>query len=317
MSPNARAGRRDGFTLIELLVVIAIIAILIALLVPAVQKVRESAARTQCSNNLKQIALAAHAYYDANSFFPPGSKGGWNGNGNFPSPWNDAAVGGNGLPLGHFSWAAYMLPYLEQTALYHSIDFTKPAYVQELWENGSNRGPLGDVVNKSPSENTPAVLVCPSARRVRPGNTQKDYAINGGTGACCPERTQSGMTGMGFVHSDIKTREILDGTSNTLHFTEYAHFANHSWLDAEKGANPFLFVHHASEGYVACAEHDGTPHPPNTTIGNTRAASSQHPYGINAVMTDGHLVFIENSINYAVYRALFSRNGGEVETLIN
>lgn len=297
---------RRGFTLVELLVVIAIIAILIALLMPAVQKVRESASRTQCANNLKQFALAAHAYLDAKKVFMPGSKG------PMPPPagWGDPSVGSS-LPYGHFSWAAEILPFIEQKDLYNAIDFTKPAYVGALWENGTNRGPAGDVANKAVSENAPNLFMCPAAHRVQLQNTQKDYAINGGTGACCPERTQSGMTGMGYVNSAIKTKEVLDGTSYTLLFSEYAHYANHSWLDRDKGSNPFLFVHHASEGYVTPAEHDGTPHPPNTTIHNTRATSSQHPYGVNGVMTDGHLVWMPNSINYTVYKAMFSRNGGE------
>ncbi len=296
---------RRGFTLVELLVVIAIIAILIAMLMPAVQKVRESASRTQCVNNLKQIGLAAHSYYDSKKSFPPGSKG------PFPPPaaWSDPLVGG--IPYGHFSWAAEILPFLEQKDLYNAIDFTKPAYVGILWENGVNRGPAGDVANKVVSESTPSIFVCPSAHRVQLQNTQKDYAINGGTGACCPERTQSGMTGMGFVNSAVKIKEITDGTSYTLFFSEYAHYANHSWLDADKGSNPFLFVHHASEGYVTSNEHNGTPHPPNTTISNTRATSSKHQFGVNGIMADGHLVWLPNSINFTVYRAMFSRNGDE------
>jgi prepilin-type N-terminal cleavage/methylation domain-containing protein len=309
----ARFARR-GFTLIELLVVIAIIAILIALLVPAVQKVRESAARTQCSNNLKQLGLAAHAYYDAKKVFPAGSKGPMKG-GSFPAPFADPSHG-SGLPWGHFSWAAEILPYLEQAHLYAAIDFNKPAYAHTLYENGSNRGPAGDKINKEVSENTPAVFVCPSASRFQPSNTQKDYAINGGTGACCPERTQSGMNGMGFVNSAIKNRQITDGTSHTLLFSEYAHFANHSWLDANKGSNPFLFVHHASEGYVTCAEHDGAPHPPNTTIYNTRSAQSQHRFGVNGIMVDAHVVWLANSINFKVYKAMFSRGGAETEAFV-
>ncbi len=309
----ARQFRR-GFTLIELLVVIAIIAILIAMLVPAVQKVRESAARTQCSNNLKQIALAAQAFCDAKKMFPPGSKGPFSG-GSFPAPFADPSFGG-GLPWGHFSWSADILPYLEKMDLYNAIDFKKPAYAKTLYENGSNRGPAGDIVNQPVAENTPTVFVCPSAHRVQPQSTQKDYGINGGTGACCPERTQAGMNGMGYVNSKVKYKEILDGTSHTLFFSEYAHFANHSWLDKDKGSNPFLFVHHASEGYVTCAEHDGTPHPPNTTIYNTRSAQSQHLGGVNGVMVDGHVVWLTNSINFQVYRAMFSRNGAETQAFV-
>ena len=92
-------GRRSAFTLIELLIDIAILAILIALLVPAVQKVREASACTQCANNLKQIGLAMHGYHGAKKALPPGRDN------------------------KNFSTHAYLLPYLEQDSLFRSIDF--------------------------------------------------------------------------------------------------------------------------------------------------------------------------------------------------
>ena len=107
---RAHCASRRGFTLIELLVVIAIIAILIALLVPAVQKVREAAARTQCTNNLKQIGLALHNYHDAEKRFPPASQ----------VPYAHVNQDSNldwRLPFGP-NWAVMILPYVEQGALY-------------------------------------------------------------------------------------------------------------------------------------------------------------------------------------------------------
>src|SRR6476620_3814884 len=110
--PNSFRNRRHGFTLIELLVVIAIIAILIALLVPAVQKVREAAARTQCVNNMKQIGLALHNYHDVTKALPYGGSGDgdycWSTvNGNTGASWNNGRI--------------LILPYLEQQSLDNSI----------------------------------------------------------------------------------------------------------------------------------------------------------------------------------------------------
>ena len=136
-SPN----RRQAFTLIELLVVIAIIAILIGLLVPAVQKVREAAARTQCINNLKQLGVALHAFHDVNKRLPPGCA----------SDVPPFATGGGGHGS---SWKVYILPYIEQGNIYNKWQFTGGSG----WENANNCNLVHNVmipVYRCPSSSLP------------------------------------------------------------------------------------------------------------------------------------------------------------------
>lgn len=302
---------RRAFTLIELLVVITIIAILIALLLPAVQSVREIARRMQCSNNLKQITLAALSYEVTFKVLPPGSTGGMTGNSNFPNGWKDPQHGA-GLPWGHFSWAALILPQIDQQPLFDAINFKVPAYAEKIPENNNDRGPSGNPANKTAANRQPPVFVCPSVSRVQPANTFKDYGMNGGTGVCCPERTQANMNGIGFVNSFTPMAKIRDGASNTIFFIEFAHTGIHSWIPIDKGSNQFFWVHHVSQGYVNPAHHGGQPTPPNDTSYNNRAAHSQHIGGVYASRADGHVDWISDDIDFNLYKGLFSVNGGEV-----
>ena len=305
---------RRAFTLIELLVVIAIIAILIGLLLPAVQKVREAAARASCTNNLKQLSIAAHAYHDVYGYLPMGSSGPMNGNNSFPSGWCDPQYGCS-LPWGHFSWAAVILPYIEASAVYNQINFNVPAYANAIWEDigggGSptNRGPAGNAANQLAANSMPKVFVCPSSLRGLSdptSNTQKDYGMNGGTGACCPERTAAGMDGIAWVNGKVRLTDITDGTSNTFMFLEKSNYQDQSWLPDTYGSNHFIWVHHPSQGYVQGYTL------PNVDAFNNRGPQGYHTGGVMVSMADGHVQFIPNSISSITYRALFTRAAGDI-----
>jgi prepilin-type N-terminal cleavage/methylation domain-containing protein len=317
-----RARPRAGFTLVELLVVIAIIGVLVALLLPAVQAAREAARRSSCTNNLKQLAIAAHNYEDTYKQLPPGSTGAMNGKQSFPSGWADPQRGC--CPWGHFSWAAIILPYMEQQNLYNQINFSVPAFAESIMENSSatgtpvERGPAGNAANRAASRQVPKSFVCPSAPRSGKFPIEhKDYAINGGTGRCCPERNPllAEMNGIGFALNGVRLAQVVDGTSNTFLFLEQRHDGNHSWLFPRTGSNHFIWVHHASQGYVNPQFGDGTLAAayimPNDTQFNTRSAKSAHPGGVMAAMTDGSVVFVTNHIDRLAYRATYTRDEGE------
>ena len=309
--------RRGAFTLIELLVVIAIIGLLIGLLLPAVQMAREAARRSACASNLKQIALATLNYNDSHKCLPPGSTGGgFAGNGNFTGIWADP-VDGSCCPWGHFSWAAIILPFVEEPVLYSTIVFTTPAFAYSIPESTIDRGPAYGTAATNPNSfaagNMPPLFVCPSAHRVQPTSQFKDYGINGGFD-CCPERTQANQLGIAYINSYLRLRQITDGLSKTYMYLEFAHFGNHSFINFDTGANEFFWVHHPSQGYVCSNDDDSvnTPAPPNTNIYNHRGSFSDHPGGVQAALCDGSVQWVANEIDFTgIYQPMFTRAGNE------
>jgi prepilin-type N-terminal cleavage/methylation domain-containing protein len=208
---------RSAFTLIELLVVIAIVAILIGLLLPAVQKVREAANRAQCENNLKQIGLALHGYHDANNGFPPG----YLASGSYVDGATDTAPG--------WGWAAFILPYAEQQNAYRQVSFNQPAQ-----NSASIQKKIKLFV--CPSDVTPPVAAgVPDAF----GNTVC-LAAPTSYAACCGSDA-SGTTdptgnGVLYRNSRIRFADITDGTSSTILVGERAWAkANGFWAGAIPG----------------------------------------------------------------------------------
>jgi prepilin-type N-terminal cleavage/methylation domain-containing protein/prepilin-type processing-associated H-X9-DG protein len=196
----SQTSTRSAFTLIELLVVIAVIAILIGLLLPAVQKVRGAAARLQCANNLKQIGLACHNYHDSMNALPPG----YVAQSGYVDGFTDTAPG--------WGWAAHLLPYIEQDNIHKSITFSLPV------EHPANAGAAQTMVKiyLCPADQTP------SAAFIVPDGFGKPIALAAPSSyAACVGGDESdtfGPSGLGVFYRNSRTRitDITDGTSQTI-----------------------------------------------------------------------------------------------------
>lgn len=269
--------RRSGFTLIELLVVIAIIAILIALLVPAVQKVREAAARTQCRNNLKQIGIALHSYHDRHKRFPAGYVSNVSGGVDTGPGWG---------------WAAYILEDLEQGPLKRQIAFNLD---------------VGHASNATPRVQMLPILVCPSDESpgsfVPPGGAvtlaHANYVAAFGSNEL--EDNPGAGNGVFFRNSKVTIQGITDGTSNTILVGERStNLMKCTWTGSLTGADeaPALVLGVAD-------------HPPNDPVAHAEDFWSRHVQGVNFLFGDGSVRNIGNTIPIALYQALATRQGGE------
>ena len=310
----AQRHPRKAFTLIELLVVIAIIAILIGLLLPAVQKVREAAARTQCVNNLKQMGLALHAFHDANEVLPQGQ-----------SPWSAAYQ----APYeGAWSWQGYILPYMEQDNAYKQA---------KAWQNASNtyswNNPVAGLKMKlytCPADSRGPVAYPGPANGLAVDQSLTGYLGNAGT-------TSSAFDGVLYMSSKVKLVGITDGTSNTILVGERPPNSNleFGWwfaaygYDGRGNADCVMTSNDLAIANYFISNYSSAPNQPcngtaaqkiglqtgNPNVGCDAAHYwSFHTAGAQFLMADGSARLVTYA-NNGVLPALSTRAGGEVANI--
>jgi prepilin-type N-terminal cleavage/methylation domain-containing protein/prepilin-type processing-associated H-X9-DG protein len=310
---------RSAFTLVELLVVIAIVAVLIGLLLPAVQKVRAAAARMQCGNHLKQIGLGLHSYHDAHGKLPPAhcqdpsSISHYRNRPGPPDNWF------------YISWMARILPYVEQGNVHYHI---RPG--EWAWWHPETPVPGLGYLNsvrmglyRCPSDPTkPTALVSGY-----PGEPEQEVALTSYLGVNGSDQFR--FDGLLHVNSRVKLTDVTDGTSNTLLVGERPPvyggfvgwwFAGSGWYpwfgaaDVVLGSNERIAVNGAStpDGKASHYQPGRLGDPNDFDDPHAWHFWSLHPGGSNFLFADGAVRFVPYGVGGDVVRALATRAGGEV-----
>jgi prepilin-type N-terminal cleavage/methylation domain-containing protein/prepilin-type processing-associated H-X9-DG protein len=303
------SSRRPAFTLVELLVVIAIIGILVALLLPAVQVARESARRANCASNFRQLGLALHAFHDANQFVPPAAI------------TTSTSVAGKKLKVANntlHGWGPHYYPFIEQQALYDQYKWDQHWY---------------SAANKAVREQHVETLVCPSA-----GGKRTDSATTSGVSwvsaasdySSIANVENSNLNSLGLllpgtvakaqgilrVNEIWGLHDVIDGTSYTVSLVEDAGrpglyrtrgvkvSGRTTGASAVDRDNDFTLHGMRPDG-------TGSPGPCHMNCSNDNELYSFHPRGVQVVMCDGSVRFLQQNAKFQVIAALVTRNGGE------
>ncbi|MFO1022688.1 MAG: DUF1559 domain-containing protein [Planctomycetales bacterium] len=347
MNPSTR-----GFTLIELLVVTGIIAVLVALLLPAVQEARMAAARTECRNNLHQIGLALHNYHDTHGLFPPGY---------IFDPARPTSGSGSAVGLNCWGWGAALLPYLDQNSLHGQIDF-------DLGFNGNNANhrnylPSRQVLKafRCPNDKTPQLVVnkapaftlgaaanyvAVAGALTSPGNTPPTV-LNDGPAAGLSTNLHTVMGGAFGCNSAVGLRDLADGPSNVILVGERAWrqagnnvrqgttalwagahsdnstATNPSALEKANGvaltlgvcnaeSDPRVAINAALKIQPASLVLNHQPCDGDQSDPLYHGFSSRHQGGSQFLLGDGSVRFLNESINPVLYRNLSLKGDGEV-----